>query len=267
MDSYGTPNRTQLKTEEDQYVEELNINGFTIAPEVLSKETCIKVKGKLELLYQKQTERLGGTQPLTGTPEAYQVRCPLLFDDIFVSIAAQPLIIRLLKKILGDHFIIQAQNGIFISPKEPHRQQLWHRDLPHQEYTSSKPLAMTALFCIDDFSADNGGTFVLPGSHRFDVMPSEQFAKQWQHQISAKAGSVLVFNSMLYHRAGVNETDKARHAINHVYCSPMLKQQINFPAALAGKYQDDPELSRLLGYGTTTPNAVDEIIRKYSKIV
>src|SRR3546814_5583379 len=41
-------------------------------------------------------------------------------------------------------------------------QGLFHRDLPHQHFVSSRPLAINALFCIDAFLEANGATLVVP---------------------------------------------------------------------------------------------------------
>lgn len=39
------------------------------------------------------------------------------------------------------------------------------RPVLYQHYVSSSPLAVKALFCVDDFTHENGSTFVLPASH------------------------------------------------------------------------------------------------------
>jgi hypothetical protein len=38
--------------------------------------------------------------------------------------------------------------------------------------------------------------------------------------------------------------------VNHVYGLPFLKPPISFPRALGGRFREDPELSRFLGYDT-----------------
>src|SRR5438132_10528427 len=110
------------------------------------------------------------------------------------------------------------------------------------------PLAISALFCIDDFSEESGGTYVLPASHKIESFPSQEFFEKNQRGINAPAGSALVFDSMLYHRAGFNRSTFTRRALNHVYTLPFLKQQISLPEALQGKFKDGSFLSRFLGY-------------------
>jgi hypothetical protein len=53
---------------------------------------------------------------------------------------------------------------------------------------------------------------------------------------------------MVYHRAGVNKSNVTRRGLNQVYTIPILKQQIDLPAVLNGRFAEDPKLSQLLGY-------------------
>ena len=70
----------------------------------------------------------------------------------------------------------------------------------------------------------------------------------FQRNVEAKAGSIIVFDSMLYHRGGRNTSGRPRLGINHIFVLPFIKQQIDLPSALGGKFRDDPVLGRLLGY-------------------
>jgi len=58
---------------------------------------------------------------------------------------------------------------------------------------------------------------------------------------------------MLYHRGGHNNSGRTRLGINHIFVLPLIKQQIDLPAALGGKFRDDPLLGRLLGYDSAPP--------------
>ena len=82
----------------------------------------------------------------------------------------------------------------------------------------------------------------MPGSHKFEYFPSPEFAKEYEVQISAKAGSMIVFDSMMFHRTGENTSGRIRRAVSHVFARPIIKQQISLPKVLGGKYSDDPFL-------------------------
>ena len=136
----------------------------------------------------------------------------------------------------------------------------WHRDLPYQHFVSSRPLAVNALFCLDPFTIDNGATQVLPASHRQEAFPSDRFVEAEAVTIVAPAGSFIILDCMMFHSGGVNITDRSRRAVNHVYSIPLLRQQIDLPAALGETFAAGGELRKLLGYDVRTPRSVAEYL-------
>ena len=144
-------------------------------------------------------------------------------------------------------------------PNEEHHQSSWHRDLPYQNWTSSDPLACNVFICIDDFNKETGGTFVLLFSHQFNLAPSIAYIEKHAVQVNAPAGSVILFNSMIFHKAGYNTSeDKIRRGVNQMYAKPIISQQINLPEFLNGKYSDDEFLSMLFGYKTKLSKSILE---------
>ncbi|MNL06453.1 Phytanoyl-CoA dioxygenase (PhyH) [compost metagenome] len=251
--SYGVSKQTILQSSLDLHIEELQINGFSILENVLNSVELSNCRVKLDSIYEKQKEQFS-EEKLKKINEQNLVRCPLVYDDFFLNIATNTRVLEIIKKMIGDYFILHLQNGIINMPKEEHHQSSWHRDLPYQNFIISKPLAIGALYCVDDFTHESGGTFVLPYSHKVDAIPSSQYVEKYSKQIIAKAGSVILFDSMLFHKAGYNSSDFIRRAINNVYVVPILKQQINLYKALNGKYSDDEYLSKFLGYHSNSPD-------------
>mgnify|MGYP003600249307 CR=1 FL=1 len=252
--SYGVNQQTKLNSLIDAHIEELQINGFSILNEVLTEQELIDCRVKLDNIYEIQKENFG-EENLKKINENNLVRCPLVYDDFFLKIAANRNVLEVVVKIIGEYFILHLQNGIINKPNEEHHQSSWHRDLPYQNFVISKPLAIGALFCIDDFTDESGATFVLPHSHRVESIPSSHFVEKHSKQVLAKAGSVILFDAMLFHKAGYNSANFTRRAINNVYIAPILKQQIDLPAALKGKYSDNPFLAKFLGYNSNTPSS------------
>ena len=77
---------------------------------------------------------------------------------------------------------------------------MWHRDFNYLHFTTSKPFGINVFFCIDDFTKDNGGTYLLPGSHKFEKFPGIEYAEKHRYQVEAKAGSAIVFDPMIFHK-------------------------------------------------------------------
>jgi ectoine hydroxylase-related dioxygenase (phytanoyl-CoA dioxygenase family) len=248
LKSYGVREFTSLSSEADRCAEEIRIRGYGVIAGALSESELGTVRAKLDEVYEAQVEEIGGEGRLREMNDAHIVRLLLAYDDYFLRPATHPTVLAVVGRLLGDYFIIGQQNGIINPPAQENYQVSWHRDLSYQHFVSSRPLAVSALFCIDDFSEETGGTHVLPASHKTEPFPSAEFVGRNELCVTAQAGSVLVFDSMLYHRAGHNRSNFKRRALNHMYTLPFLKQQISMPEALQGRFGEDEFLRRFLGY-------------------
>jgi ectoine hydroxylase-related dioxygenase (phytanoyl-CoA dioxygenase family) len=232
----------------DAFAEEIAVRGYTIVPGVLDDAYLEEARRRIDAVYESQVDEVGGSERLELIGDANVARCLLAYDDFFVDLAARPEVLGLARRFLGDYVVLRSQNGVINQPSDDHYQAAWHRDLDHQHFVSSRPLAISALYCIDAFSAETGGTHVLPGSHKSEAFPSPDFVERHEVVADAPAGSVLVFDAMLFHRAGVNSSGRVRRGVNHVFTLPVIQQQISIPSALGGRFEDDESLRALLGY-------------------
>lgn len=240
------------ETEADLYAEEIRSLGYTIIDTGIADKDLALIREKIDRVYQTQLDEIGGEQNLKRINDANIGRCLLGYDDYFVNIAAEPKTVAITSKLLGDYFILMSQNAIVNSPADEHYQVTWHRDLNYQHFVSSRPLAISALFCVDAFSEETGGTYLLPASHKSETFPSDEYVLRHQTGISAAPGSMIIFDSMVFHRSGHNRSGRLRRAINHIYTLPLIKQQISLPRMLQGKFSDDPFLRKFLGYDCET---------------
>ncbi len=246
----------------DLRVEEIQNLGFTIVEDVLDAGDLVRCREKIDTVYAMQEEEMGVAY-LETIKEKDMCRLPLKYDEFFIDMAIREPVLELVKVFLGEYFILNLQNAIINTSSEVHHQSSWHRDLPYQNYTISRPLAINALFCIDDFSYESGGTVVVPYTHKMEVLPSDRYIEKHQVTAEAKAGSVIVFDSMLFHKAGFNHSNNTRRALNHIYTTPIMKQFYDIPKALGGKYGEDPFLSQLLGYTSATP--MDDVAWRHQR--
>lgn len=248
--SYGVTQRTVNATAAQRHAEEIRLAGFTVVRGVVDPAALPAARDRLDRLYAAQAAAQGGVEHLRRIDDANVIRCPLAEDDWFLDLAASPALVGLAGELLGGYVTVQQQNGVVNPPGADNYQAGWHRDLPYQHFVSSRPLAISALVCLDPFTAETGGTHVLPGSHRAEAFPSDEYVLAHELGLTAEPGDALVFDSMLYHRAGANQSGRPRRGVNHVYALPFVKQPISLPRALAGRHGDDPRLRRLLGYDT-----------------
>jgi ectoine hydroxylase-related dioxygenase (phytanoyl-CoA dioxygenase family) len=253
----GIKEINKAESELDFQIEEIERNGFTIIESVLSNDETCSIGLKMDEVYRKQIDDIGGEDKLWEIGDSDSVKHLMAYDEAFVSLLRHVKVLPIVRHFLKDYFVLNLQNGILNKPNVWNPASLWHRDLFFQHYTSSRPLSISALFSIDDFTAEMGGTYVLPGSHRHESFPSPGYAQKFEQQLVVKAGSVIIFDSMMFHRAGFNGSSKVRRSISNIYTLPFIRQQISLPRVLKGKYSDDDFLRKLLGYDSDPADHVD----------
>jgi ectoine hydroxylase-related dioxygenase (phytanoyl-CoA dioxygenase family) len=256
--SYGVRERNIGEDEVAFHVERIRVAGYSVLKTTFRETDLAHLAARLDAVLEQQSREFGGPERLALVGDALTARCPLVYDDAFLQLATYPPLLTLCRQLIGDYFVLMQQNGIINPSGEVHTQAAYHRDLPYQHFVSSRPLAISALFCIDPFRAETGATTVLPGSHRVERFPSANVAATLDVPVTAEPGSFVVFDSMLFHRAGANRSGRPRRAVNHVYTVPIIAQQISLPAALKGRYADEPALAQLLGYGTDPAGSATE---------
>jgi ectoine hydroxylase-related dioxygenase (phytanoyl-CoA dioxygenase family) len=124
-------------------------------------------------------------------------------------------------------------------------------------------LAINALYAVDDFTIENGATYVIPASHKSEKFPSENFLETNKTQISVKAGSFLVLDCMIYHAAAPNLSNFPRIGLNHVYTTVMFRPQINWETAIEENRQSGWEnFDELLGLSFIEPKNVNSYLEE-----
>src|SRR5262249_42620888 len=112
------------------------------------------------------------------------------------------------------------------------------------------PIICNTMWAVTDFTAENGATRLVPGSHRADRAPTMGEAPA---TIAAEMpkGSVLVYNGSLWHGGGGNRSPSRRVGIAMNYCAGWIRQQENqqlgIPLEVARGFS--PRLRKLCGFG------------------
>ncbi|GGS57776.1 phytanoyl-CoA dioxygenase family protein [Actinokineospora fastidiosa] len=133
-------------------------------------------------------------------------------------------------------------------------QQPLHRDdalhlRPHPGPTSRVQL----MLAMSEFTAANGGTLVIPGSHHWDDerAPSTREA----HPTEMPQGAALIWLGGVYHSGGKNNSDKPRTGLTIALDLGNLRQEENqylaVPREAVMAYPE--EVRRLLGYDRCPP--------------
>lgn len=158
----------------------------------------------------------------------------------------------------GGRYILNSFGGAINTRGRTSYAQRIHRDI--RSYSGDMPLLLNTLVMLDDFTADNGATYMLGGSHKAAEKPSDEGFYARAERATGPAGSVLVFNSNVWHAGGNNTTDRARRSVTPMYCRPFIKQQFDYPRVLG--YDAGPTLTahtrQVVGYNARVPASLDE---------
>ena len=245
--TFGVKEFSRPVTDVERHVEEIKFAGYTVLEDLMSEDELISARTRVERIYHRQIEEIGGRQYLETIGDTYTAMCLLGYDDYFLNVATKPRVLAIVETLLGDYFTLMLQNGIINVPNigDDQTAGLWHRDLGYQHLVTSRPLGITALFCLDEFSDETGATRVLPASHKAEPFPSDEYVRDHQSTVEARAGSAIILDAMLYHRSGSNSSGQVRRAINNIYTLPLIKQQISLPRVLNGRHREDSFLRRI----------------------
>jgi ectoine hydroxylase-related dioxygenase (phytanoyl-CoA dioxygenase family) len=245
---HGIQQQTQAGDALLEAAEMLRAVGYALIPSGLSEPQLTNLRDCLEATYQTQVQEAGDLAALQACQDLDVARCPLSYDEIFIEVAAHAGLMNLVRHLLGEHFVLLQQNGLFNRPQTTHYQTHWHRDLSYQHWTSTEPLALNALLTLDDFTLENGATHVLPASHLRSEFPSDAYVRQFEQPLQAPAGTFLVMDAMLFHRAGRNTTQGQRRGINHLIGRPFMAQQFDLARMVHPRHGQDPFLHQYLGF-------------------
>ena len=254
--SYGVLEQEGGEDALGPHIESIRLAGYTVLPGGFSSDQIVAFGSGLDAVLARQAAEFGGPERLALIGEALTARCPLAYDEMFLRLAAHETVLALCRRLLGDYVVLLQQNGIVNPSRAEHTQTAYHRDLPYQHFVSSRPLAISALLCIDAFHPSTGATTVLPGSHRVERFPSEAVTRKLEVAVEAPGGSFIVFDAMLFHRAGHNVSGVPRRAVNHVYGLPILAQQVSMAALVPEACAMDPAMARLLGLDAAPATSV-----------
>jgi len=207
---------------------------------------------KERLAEQAEAEIADGTDYVYDAGSNQRVWNLLNKGEVFEALAQDPLVCRFMAGLLDSEFLLSNIDANIAGPGGT--PMFLHAD---QSFVPNPwppyPLVANAMWMLDDFTAENGATRIVPGSHRLGRGPDYGTDDPVSETVPvcAPAGTVMVFEGRLWHQTGANVTaSERRHGILAYYCRPFMRQQENFFVSLRPEVLDraTPFLRRLLGW-------------------
>ncbi|PEQ13621.1 hypothetical protein B2G71_04645 [Novosphingobium sp. PC22D] len=236
-----------------QMLADIAEHGLAIVPDVLTGDTLARTR---DALYRAaESDRARGREQRLALDYAddasnQRVANVLSRDPLFEDLAFHPLAIDLLKEVVGWPALLSNISANITGPGGG--EMVLHADqLFVPEPWPRAPQGMNVGWCLDDFTAENGATRVVPGSHRLNRMPQGEEQQLDGVAVEAPAGSIVVFESRLWHKTGNNVTgNETRAGVFAWYSSYIYRSQENWFLSLRPEIRQfaTEEMLVLLGY-------------------
>jgi len=235
----------------------LEQDGCIVIENVLDKQGLDRLKGELHPHFE-ETPNCNGDFYGYATKRLSSL---VAKSTLCRQMAIHPVILAAMDEFLlrgCRQYQLNLTQAIQIGPGEP--QQIMHPDDPLFPFVHPGYEAMiNCMWAVDEFTAENGATNIVPGSHKWErvgLIPEREPVQDEITQGVMPAGSVLIYFGSLLHCGGANRSAKPRTGIVLSYCQGWLRQSENqylaVPLEIAKTLPE--RLQRLLGYFVHEPN-------------
>ena len=169
------------------------------------------------------------------------------------TLIAHPMVLAVADAILLPScadYQLGSTTGIEILPGESD-QQLHRDDTPYPIQIAGLELQIGVMWAFIDFTAENGATRIVPGSHRYLRAWHRPDLSRLAQAVMPK-GSAVFYLGSTWHGGGANRSRHPRTGLINTYCLGWLRSEENHtlevPPQVARGY--DERVRRLLGYTT-----------------
>jgi len=246
-------------------LDQLSSRGYAVVESVLS-ESFLQTTRDAMYRAQEAIWRDVGQDRLNRAGELGVLRLMFQYDPHFFKFLELPQVLSVIDATVSNTAIMHLQNGFILPSLPPGQtptifQNTFHQDFPR--VLNGYMASINIMFAIDEFSTATGATVVVPGSHQTTTRPADDDLNANAVAVECPAGSMVIFDSTLWHAAGANTSGRDRLAINHQFTRSYIKQQIDYVRALGDEavLAQSPRTQQLLGWYTRVVTSLDEYYR------
>lgn len=248
--------------------------GFIVLPNILSSKTCENYKKKLNIYYKKYSSYYADANSKKNdlSDKNFEKVVYNLHnkDYSWFKLFENKNVTKVLDIILkeGSYNNSEPYYLANISARCPlkfNKGQQLHSDsnLAGVNYS----LSVNVLWMLDDFNEQNGATRIVPESHLYKKYASNNIKYSKESVITAPKGSVLIFNTSLWHGSSKKLDDSSRWAVVLGYyrwfLKPSFEFQKNTPKKIFSRMTKNQK--KLLGFDSIPPKDEFTRVRRRSK--
>ena len=214
-------------------VEQIREQGFSVVQGIIPEDEVGSVRDDLV----EAADTFG-----RKTPNNTYLATTINYTQSFAPYLADPRIMTIVESFFGPYARVSSTSTQINEPDNERGD--WHADWPFCPLNAGhipKPIPdavmhLTSLFMLADFTKENGGTLMRPGSHTWGTNPTYDYQQRYddyQDQIQGEgpAGSVLILDSRLWHASAVNHTNERRVALVVRYAPWWLNLDVLMPGS------------------------------------
>src|SRR6201996_9764027 len=182
------------------HAERIRDDGYTVIEGAASPEL---VEGLIAAVERIEREhQLGPAKTSFEGFKTLRVNNLLPYDDIFREVPLHENVLPVVERVLDKECLLSSLCSLVLGPGQ--EAQPIHEDtqlipLPRPHI----PITVNAIWALTDFRDDNGATRFVPGSHKYDSSP--EYGRDYDAVTATMpAGSVMLFDSALWHGGGAN---------------------------------------------------------------
>lgn len=243
----------QVAFEAEAHAARMRRDGYTIVEDFMDAETLAAVREGL-------APHLGahmGRNAFEGlrTERIYTL---VARGRVFEDLTEDARVLALIDRFLQPGYLLSASQAIEIRPGEA-AQAIHYDDGFYRQPRPRAPNSISLIAAVDAFTADNGATVVIPGSHSWGEAEVAALTPQAKMELAQPvimpAGAAIVFQATLLRGGGANRSAAPRLAFTNQYCEPWGRTQENFFLGVPREFVKamSPRLQRLLGYDIWPP--------------
>ncbi|MFP5261274.1 MAG: phytanoyl-CoA dioxygenase family protein [Blastocatellia bacterium] len=220
----------------------LDEQGYLLLRDAIDKGWLEQLRAAFEQVSSRQShasaERQSGTRHLKDLVNE---------GDVFRGIYTHGKLLAATHHVLGRSFSLFQLHGR--DPLPGYGQQGLHTDWrprsPREPFN-----IVTAIWLLDDFTPANGATRLVPGTHRLagqvpKTMADPASRHPDQIQVSAGAGSVIIFNGHVWHSGMRNDSRGPRRVLQ---CQLLAREYLGAAQiARDAATPTEPEIRYILG--------------------
>jgi Phytanoyl-CoA dioxygenase (PhyH) len=242
----------------------LKEKGWAVVPGFFNESDILKIN---ELLPEAVRKREKIMQQNNLNAQTQGTAHHIVADDrVFVALLEElGKLNALLENYFSGKYILNSYGG-FINEKLANTySKNMHRDV--RTYTGDMKFMINLLVMLDDFTLENGATYLLSKSHLQADRPDEDFFYAHADRAVGKRGDLLIFDSHVWHATGNNTTDEVRRALTLTLTKPNFKQQADYPRMWGYDKMDKQSdfLNQIMGYYSRVPATLEEYFQPVEK--